>query len=235
MLWHGDEPRHYGDFVGRPEVLNTLRQIGQGKKVLDLGCGEGYLSRKASDIAAKVIGIDNSERMITLAKNREKQEKRGIEYLVGDVTSLPFQEAEFDVCVGCHITNYIHPDKLPLFYQGVSKVLVSDGQFILLMPHPALILCTDYGEALDYGLPEFDYFGSRGKFYTATAKTAQGTTLEVGLYHSTFEDHLNAIASANLRVHKVEPLVFSMEIAGKYPIFSKMGGKVANIIILGGK
>lgn len=62
--WHRDEPKHDTDFVGRPEVLEIVREIGQGKTILDLGCGEGYFSRKMAGMAKKVIGVDVSEEMI---------------------------------------------------------------------------------------------------------------------------------------------------------------------------
>ena len=44
-----------------------------GLKVLDAGCGTGYLSRKLYDRGARVIGIDFSEKMIEIAVEGENR------------------------------------------------------------------------------------------------------------------------------------------------------------------
>jgi toxoflavin synthase len=64
-----------------------LRLIGDptGKKVIDIACGEGFYTRMIRQRgAAKVTGVDLSEKMIGLARASEAQEPLGIDYIVGD-------------------------------------------------------------------------------------------------------------------------------------------------------
>ena len=236
IKWHRDEPKHNSDFCGRPEVFELAKVLSKGKEVLDAGCGEGYFSRKLADIAKSVTGVDLSEEMIRIAIEKETQEKKGIQYHVGDVRNMYFLDnSSFDLCVGNYITNYLKPEELQQFYQELARVSKENGQFVLLMPHPVLELITDYGDARNYQVEEYDYIGSRGKLFKATLGTIQGDTFEAGLFHSTLEDHLNTISSAGLRINRIIEPIFPQEIAEKYPIFNKMGGKVTGMIIVGEK
>jgi SAM-dependent methyltransferase len=233
--WHRDEPKHQSDFCGRPEVFDLCKKLGQDKVVLDVGCGEGYFSRKLSSIASRVVGVDISEGMLRLAVEKEQKEKRGIEYHLGDVRNMPFHDSTFDLCVGNYITNYFKPGQLLQFYQELTRVTNDNGRFILLMPHPFFELIEDYGEAIRYEVNNYDYVRSRGELFTAALGTAEGDTLNIGSYHTTLEDHFNALSSAGLRVNDIKEPVFPEALAEKYSVFEKMGGKVTCMILVGEK
>lgn len=50
------------------DVLNLL-EIEKGMKILDLGCGNGALTKKMADMGADVIGMDASKDMLEVAKS----------------------------------------------------------------------------------------------------------------------------------------------------------------------
>lgn len=231
--WKRNSPRHRSDFCGRPEVFEIFKALGRGKIILDLGCGEGYFSRKISGIAKKVVGIDSSEAMIELAR---KSYPKNNTYVVGDVKTMPiFKDSTFNLCVGNYITNYLKFTELPKFYKEIARVSKPGGKFILLMPHPVFELVTDFGKAVKYEIASYDYIKSRGKFFSGVARTIHNKTLSIGLYHSTFTDHFNAISGVGLKMIKIKEPVFSYAIARKYPLFKKMAGKIACLIIVGEK
>ena len=60
-----------------------------GEHILDVGCGEGTLTKKIVERGATVLGIDNSPEMVEAAK------AKGLDALVMDVAEMRFQ-AEFD-------------------------------------------------------------------------------------------------------------------------------------------
>jgi SAM-dependent methyltransferase len=60
-----------------------------GERVLDVGCGEGALTRKIVERGASVLGIDNSPEMIAAAR------AAGIDAVLMDAADMPFS-AEFD-------------------------------------------------------------------------------------------------------------------------------------------
>jgi len=70
--------------------------------VLDVGCGPGTVTRDIAHLTkGKVIGIDNSEDMIKIAKNVLKDYKN-VELRVGHATDLPFDTNFFDI-VTCNL------------------------------------------------------------------------------------------------------------------------------------
>jgi demethylmenaquinone methyltransferase/2-methoxy-6-polyprenyl-1,4-benzoquinol methylase len=76
--------------------------VAPGSRVLDACCGTGDLALAAERAGGKVTGLDFSERM--LARAREKSQT--VEWVLGDVTALPFEDRSFDaVTVGFGIRN----------------------------------------------------------------------------------------------------------------------------------
>ena len=65
--WQRSEPILLSDFTARPFLLSWCEPV-KGQRVLDLGCGEGYIARQLKKRgAAHVEGIDISEEMIASA------------------------------------------------------------------------------------------------------------------------------------------------------------------------
>src|SRR5205823_2667250 len=70
-----------------PTFLRVVGDV-RGLYVLDLGCGNGYLSRRFAQAGAKVVAVDASAPVIERARARESQEPLGIEYHVADAARL---------------------------------------------------------------------------------------------------------------------------------------------------
>lgn len=93
-------------------TVERLR-LAQGERVLDVCCGSGASAIPAAEIVGPkgaVVGVDLAENLLELA--RSKAEQRGltnIEFRSGDMTQLPFDEAEFDVVV-CVFGIFFVPD-----------------------------------------------------------------------------------------------------------------------------
>ena len=69
------------------EAFSQMELIGDptGKRVIDIACGDGFYTRMIRQRgAAKVTGVDLSEKMIGLARAAEAQQQLGIDYIVGD-------------------------------------------------------------------------------------------------------------------------------------------------------
>jgi SAM-dependent methyltransferase len=78
-------------------IVRTLGDI-RGKSLLDLACGDGFYTRRfRGECAANPVrGIDLSPKQIARDEAIERRESLGIEYQVGDVTSLNV-ERPFDI------------------------------------------------------------------------------------------------------------------------------------------
>lgn len=114
------------------EMPTTLKMIGdvKNKKVLDLGCGPGRYAKILSDKKAKVIGIDNSENLIEVAK----KEAPKAEFIVGDVEKLPFSNNQFDVVISPLVIGHLKDWNKVL--KEVNRVLKKNGVFIFSITGP---------------------------------------------------------------------------------------------------
>lgn len=233
--WKRNSPKHITDFLIRNRVADIMKNISKGMVVLDLGCGEGYVSRNLEGLPKKIIGVDNSEKMIELGKQQEKENPLGIEYHVGDARNMKFlKNNSIDICMANLITNYFTPSELPEFYAEISRVLKKKGRFVISIPHPVLYLPSIIGtKSYNVKNKDFDYIKSRNKYFEITIKTIENKKLEVGIYHSTIEDHFKAISSSGLAVETIEEPPVSLKLANKHPLFSDLVGKTPYMIMMG--
>jgi SAM-dependent methyltransferase len=95
-------------------------QAAEARTLLELGAGTGQDSRFFADEGLTVTALDLSPAMT--ARTRE----RGVNALVGDLTSLDFKEGEFDA-VYLHVPN----TALPATLAGIRRVLKTGGLFYL--------------------------------------------------------------------------------------------------------
>jgi SAM-dependent methyltransferase len=63
-------PRERYDWTLLTEIELFRNAVKGCKKVLDIGCGTGHPSMYIAEDVGSIIGIDKSERMIEIAKNR---------------------------------------------------------------------------------------------------------------------------------------------------------------------
>ncbi|XRP97184.1 class I SAM-dependent methyltransferase [Methanocaldococcus sp. 16A] len=112
-------------------IKNALQNIlGKGKKVLDVGCGTGFLSLILAELGHEVIGVDISEGMISKAKKKAKEKGYDILFMIADAENLPFENNSFDAVVERHILWTLpNPEKA---ISGWSKLLKNGGKLILI-------------------------------------------------------------------------------------------------------
>ncbi len=89
--------------------LKNVKNV-RGKKILDVGCGTGYYSKIFRRRGARVLGIDISKEMIRLAKNQEKKEKLGIDYIKKDARKLE-KLGNFDLVTATLLLHYAKTKK----------------------------------------------------------------------------------------------------------------------------
>ena len=71
------------------ESLVDLLHPQAGERILDLGCGDGFLTRRIAESGANVVGVDASPEMIAAAR------ERGVDAHLANGETLPF-DREFD-------------------------------------------------------------------------------------------------------------------------------------------
>jgi len=99
-----------------------------GKRVLDLGCNEGFFCIEAKKRgAAHVLGVDRNKKSIQLAAERAAGDKLEIDFLACDFLDVP--DGKFDVILMLSALHYAEDPKAVL--QRVFDLLAPNGLFIL--------------------------------------------------------------------------------------------------------
>jgi ubiquinone/menaquinone biosynthesis C-methylase UbiE len=124
--------RLWDDHVARYEL--AAKYVNK-RKVLDIACGTGYGSKLLKEAgAARVWGIDISLEAVEYA--REKYNKEGVQFLVGDITSIPLPAASVDV-VACFET-IEHVEDYERVIDELHRVLKPDGMLTISTPSRTL-------------------------------------------------------------------------------------------------
>jgi ubiquinone/menaquinone biosynthesis C-methylase UbiE len=105
--------------------------IKQGDHVLDLGSGAGndcFVARAIVGETGKVTGLDMTEQMVGKAReNCIKLNYSNVEFVVGDIESMPFNDNTFDVVISNCVLNLV-PDKSKAFRE-IFRVLKPGAHF----------------------------------------------------------------------------------------------------------
>lgn len=104
----------------------ALAAVNASDRVLDLACGTGDLAARSAALGARVVGLDLTPRMLTLAQAR----RANSQLIAGDMCLLPLADAEFSVVtVGYGLRNV--PD-LPAALEEIHRVLKPGGRLCAL-------------------------------------------------------------------------------------------------------
>src|ERR1700749_1238438 len=121
------------DVIWRKKAINELKSI-QPKLILDVATGTGDFAFEALSILKpeKIVGVDISQGMLDIAK--QKITKRGLggqyEVKLGDSEKLPFEANEFDaVTVAYGVRNF---ENLEAGLADMFRVLKPGGKAVIL-------------------------------------------------------------------------------------------------------
>lgn len=111
-------------------TIERLRLAGD-ERVLDVCCGSGASAIPAAEIVGQtgsVIGVDLAENLLALARSKALG-LTNIEFQLGDMTQLPFEDGSFDVVV-CVFGIFFVPD-MEVGLRELKRVLRSGGKLAI--------------------------------------------------------------------------------------------------------
>jgi len=109
-------------------ILKLAGKVSPGR-ILDFGCGSGWVSRVLDSNGYRVTGIDTSSSLIKSASGSASDKSQ---FTIGDCTNLPFGDGSFDMVVGMAILHHLNPER------GLAechRVLSPGGSLLLMEPN----------------------------------------------------------------------------------------------------
>ncbi|HYH75610.1 MAG TPA: class I SAM-dependent methyltransferase [Candidatus Saccharimonadales bacterium] len=198
--WYDQNMGSTGDALNagiiRPLVLEMLGDIG-GKRVLDAGCGSGYLAAELAERAQQVTGTDFAPNFVAICKQKYA-DRDNLDFLQHDLTAaFPFPDASFDVIVCKMVLQYV-PD-VHMFAAEAQRLLAPNGTVLVIVDHP---FRAAYFNAQRAGGPASDLFAGQ-----AQTKMGLWGKTELTWYARTTSDYVQAFTNAGLRLIAMrEPL-----------------------------
>ncbi len=126
-----------GDF-GRKHMLNPVifRLLGEleGTRVLDAGCGQGYLSRLMAQRGARVTGVEPAAALYEYALAQERERERGVRYIQADLSAEADIGRDYDAVIANMVFLAIPDWKAAM--RNCVAALRAGGAFVFSVNHP---------------------------------------------------------------------------------------------------
>ena len=189
-----------------PALFRLLGDV-RGQRILDAGCGSGYLSRILAKKGGRVVGVDHSQKLLEVARRVEKEDPLGVRFHEADLAHLSLPgEGTFDVIV----SNVVLQDVVALgeAIRQLYQVLRPGGRLLFSITHPCFerpVPGTWLREPADSERVEewrgllLDRYFDRVALWSAPS----GQQPMVG-FHRTLEDYSCALHDAGFLITRME-------------------------------
>lgn len=180
----------------RDILLASLPNNLTSLQILDIGCGEGLITRALAARGAAAVGIDPTPALIDHARSAEQDHPFGSRYRIDDATTLrTVDDASMDwATAGLSLNNVADLDAA---MAAIRRALNPAGHLAFTVPHPC-----------------FDAPGSAAVTIEGTVRRVAGDYLDEGFwrssaphsvrragnYHRTVSTYVNALGSNGFRI-----------------------------------
>ncbi len=126
----GGGETNYTDLV----VSLIKKRLNKGSSVFDIGCASGNLLYELAVNGYDIEGIDVSDELIKMAKDKLRLVSKSNSVNQSDIVSYNPQKP-FDCIVMDNVIEHFHPDSVDDILQKCHKMLKKDGYIVILTPH----------------------------------------------------------------------------------------------------
>jgi SAM-dependent methyltransferase len=218
--WYDEWVR--GDIRRDSIFLSVVPFLGDvaGRRLCDLGCGQGRVARYLADQGARVVGVDLSGALLAIARRDEAAAPRGVRYLRDDAQGLrAIRDRVFDGVV-CHMALMDIPDLAPTV-GAVARVLRPGGWFVCSILHP----CYHTAETEEVPAAGGAVHRLVGAYFREghwRQPARPGPPGKVGAYHRTLSSYLNALIEAGLVIERLSEPPAAGRMAEQRPVWREV-------------
>lgn len=231
-------------FIIYPTVKNFLGDAA-GKKIIDIGCGNGHLSRYLSSLGAEVTGIDKSKQMIAMCRRYKSKAA----FRVCDITEAKVPAEKYQVAI---FNNSLQDmQNFVAAIRSAHSLLCEGGELIIAVKHPCfhpdkselgwLIECADGSSFFTGpGLTELASCGKeyRGKYFAMDGYFSGASHVRSWFgentvsFARTLQDYLNGIIQSGFSLREIREPVPLKDGENQNPHLYALLTRIPNFIFL---
>lgn len=115
-LFYRYQKTHYS------HILDTVRKnfdVSSYETIVDVGCGTGALCGALLEEGLEVVGVDQAEKMLDIARRRTPEGS----FIRGSVLDgLPFEENSFDLSIASYVAHGLKEEERKKMYQEMNRI-----------------------------------------------------------------------------------------------------------------
>ena len=203
----GDEGDLWHRTLIDPPLIRLVDRV-EGQHLLDLACGNGYLSRRFARQGAIVTGVDTSAPIIERARKREAQDALGIAYHVSEASALDMLADNSQDLVICNMA-LMDIENAAGAIQEVARVLRKQGRFVASLSHPCFDKVNTSGWEIEQIYPTTTIWRKMSRYRAIAADELPwlqipGKVVSTRAYHRPLSWYFQAFRGAGLVVANFE-------------------------------
>jgi SAM-dependent methyltransferase len=174
-----------------------------GRLTVDVGCGEGRLSRHLKELGHTVVAIDRSPTMVRYSREADPE----LDVRQADAAALPLEDGAADLVVS--FMSLMNTDDLGAAVREAARVLGPTGRYCIAIVHPLNTAGTFVSREREAAFViEGSYFEHAQKEVPAERNGLEMAFLDA---HRPLEDYFGALESAGLVVERLGEIPDSSE------------------------
>lgn len=166
-----------------------------GRRTLDLGCGEGRLTRDLAARGHRMVAVDAAPTMVRHAREADPAG----EYHVASATELPFSEGAFDLVVAFMTLQDM--DDAEAAVRETWRVLEPGGRFCVALVHPINAAGSFESDEPDAAFVIRDSYFERRRYVDVIAK--EGLEMTFTSDHRSLEGWLRPLEDVGFLVDRI--------------------------------
>jgi ubiquinone/menaquinone biosynthesis C-methylase UbiE len=155
-----------------------------GRLTIDVGCGEGRVTRDLRAIGHRVVGVDSAPSMVAAAREADPEG----DYIEADAVELPFEDESADLVVS--FMALMDMDDMPAVVGEIGRVLETGGRLVAAVVNPV----NTAGRFQDDGRFRIDSYLDRRVLVEEVER--HGLAMTFHARHQILEDYSRALEAA---------------------------------------